>query len=210
MTMQQLLLLMPNRTENIAVRIVGKLQELDSIPIDPSRLGPILSNEKYKGSGLFIPVNIFGDDEKNIFMMELERTLWKSLHEEILNNSLIPDRELICLNRKIITIWNMAGISNGIFEVKMRYDIESAELRGGEYLEDVIKREIDENKLAYKCLIRNLERIENKNVPGAPGAPGVKNNKLFLKIMDLRREWLRRIDEQGKSQRPPIGWPKIS
>ena len=101
----------------------------------------------------------------------------------------------------------MAGISNGIFEVKMRYDIESAELRGGEYFEDVIKREIDENKLAYKCLIRNLERIENKNVSGAPG---VKNNKLFLKVMDLRREWLRRIDEQDKSQRPPIGWPKIS
>ena len=211
MTMQQLLLLMPNRVENITVRIVGKLQELDSIPINTSSLGSrsgsILSNEKYKGSGLFIPVNIFGDDEKNIFMMELERTLWKSLHEEILNNSLTPDRELICLNRKIITIWNMAGISNGIFEVKMRYDIESAELRGEEHLEGVIKREIDENKLAYKCLIRNLERIENKNVSGAPG---VKNNKLFLKVMDLRREWLRRIDEQDKSQRPPIGWPKIS
>jgi len=201
---------MPNNVENITVRIVGKLQELGPIPIDPSRLGSILSNEKYNGTGLFIPVNIFGDDEKNVFIMELERTLWKSLHEEILNNSLIPDRELICLNRKIITIWKMPGT----YEVKMRYDIESAELRGGEYLEGVIKREIDENKLAYKCLIRNLERIEkrieNKNVPNVsnvPNVPGVKNNKLSLKIMDLRREWLRRTDEQGKSQRPPVGWP---
>lgn len=190
---------MPNRVENITVRIIGKLQELDSVLTDSSRLGSILGNEKYKGSGLFIPINIFGDDEKNVFMMELESTLWKSLHEEMLNNSLIADKELICLNRKIITIWKIPGT----YKIKIRYDIESAELRGGKYLEDIVKKEIDENKLAHICLIRNLERIENKNVPG------IKDNKLFLKIMDLRREWLRRIDEQGKSQQPPIGWPDI-
>lgn len=186
---QQLLLLMPIKVENITVRIIGKLQELDSVPVDTMNTISAKLDEKYKGSGLFIPVNIFGDDDKNIFMMELEKTLWKSLHEEILNNSLIPDRELTCLNRKIITIWKMPGV----YEVKIRYDIESAELRGGEYLKGIIKKEIDENKLAYKCIIRNLERMEN--------------NKLFLKIMNLQREWLRRMDEQCKQQQSPIGWP---
>lgn len=153
------LLIMPEKLEEITVKVI--------------KAPYLVSNEVY------CDVRIWGDSNRNnIFRMKIGKTLWHSLHEELVMRFELGgdageeiDSDLECIVRKVITIRGYPDINRAyidkkgkanspkIFHVQLREDLEEAELEGGDTYLNAVKREIDRNRSCHKTITANMNKI---------------------------------------------------
>lgn len=166
-------LLLPGKAENVTIKIIES---------------PYMD-----GDDICCNVYIWNDPDVD-FMMRLEEKLWKPLSDKIMDDYMLGDKtesdpDLTFLKGTIISIWGSPNLTldceyfghfgcrkhvedlPNIFEIKIRHDLEDAENIGGKLLENAIEKEIDNNRLSWRCIERNLSRT---------------GSKLFEKVKTLR------------------------
>jgi len=161
-------LLLPGKAENVTIKIVE-------------------SPYMIEGDDICCNVYIWSDPDTRNFVMILEEKLWKPLCDAISSDYMLSDRiendpDLTFLKGTVISIWGCPNLTldcqyfghfgcrkhiedlPNIFEVKIRHDLEDAEKIGGKLLENSIEKEIDNNRLSWKCIERNLSLVESSKL----------------------------------------------
>lgn len=131
------------------------------------------------GDDVFCDVRIWGDTNRdNIFRLKIGKTLWHSLHKELVmrfelggNAGEEIDSQLECIVRKVITIRAVPDISRSyvdksgktdspkIFKVQLREDLEDVEIIGGSEYNEAVNRELINNRSCRNCVATNIELV---------------------------------------------------
>lgn len=170
-------LVMPEKGENITVKIIGKIEK---------------AGKKEDSSNFYCPIRIWairGHRFDNIYNMKITKTLWNSLDNELTireefgelgggdigngdeninENSYKIDEDLECIVGKIITISGISDTSRSyankygvmehpkMFKATIREDLEEIERIGGQEFIDACEKEMKNND---RCININFTSI---------------------------------------------------
>lgn len=163
------------------------------------------------GDNIYCDIRIFGDIKKNIFRMNISKTLWHSLYQKLVERFELGgdageeiDENLECITGKIMTIYAKPDMKRAyvtkdggidspkIFGVEFREDLEELEKIGGDDYIDAVNKE---NRRSSECIKVNMNQTYDEEI-----------KRLEREIKKEKREEIAKQKEQKPLEEKSLGW----